>query len=192
MPDFLLSTSSSGQDVASWPRQPRFDSWCGHAGALQRYAATDRAPAGRLRCLVVFTDAQSRLERKLQMQRPARAQMASISCPVDLEVFDLPGSLRARFSSSLSNMHVGARFKTTSSSGQDVALWPRQPRLKSWCGQCAKVAMIPRTLAFQAAATDNTTEHASSEWQVPAAVGSPAPHPPQRHLCPMQTNWPSF
>ena len=24
------STSSSGQDVALWPRQPRFDSWCGH------------------------------------------------------------------------------------------------------------------------------------------------------------------
>ncbi len=24
-----LTTSSSGQDVALWPRQPRFDSWCG-------------------------------------------------------------------------------------------------------------------------------------------------------------------
>ena len=24
-----LTTSSSGQDAASWPRQPRFDSWCG-------------------------------------------------------------------------------------------------------------------------------------------------------------------
>ena len=24
------STSSSGQDVALWPRQPRFNSWCGH------------------------------------------------------------------------------------------------------------------------------------------------------------------
>ncbi len=24
------STSSSGSEVASWPRQPRFDSWCGH------------------------------------------------------------------------------------------------------------------------------------------------------------------
>ena len=27
----LLSTSSSGQDVALWPRQPRFKSWCGQS-----------------------------------------------------------------------------------------------------------------------------------------------------------------
>ena len=33
--------------------------------------------------------------------------------------------------------------RSTSSSGQDVALWPRQPRLKSWCVQFAKVAMLP-------------------------------------------------
>ena len=61
-----------------------------------RYAAeirgkVDRVPADRRRCLVVVTDAHSRLEHKLEMQRPGRAQMASISCPVDLEGLQLSG-----------------------------------------------------------------------------------------------------
>ena len=30
------STSSSGQDVALWPRQPRFKSWCGHRAMALR------------------------------------------------------------------------------------------------------------------------------------------------------------
>ena len=38
LPSFFLlhlkSTSSSGQDVALWPRQPRFKSWCGHFGGM--------------------------------------------------------------------------------------------------------------------------------------------------------------
>ena len=81
-----------------------------------RYAAeirgkVDRVPADRRRCLVVVTDAHSRLERKIQMQRPARAQMASISCPVDLEVFDLPGSLDARFLYPSLTMNVGVGLK---------------------------------------------------------------------------------
>ena len=29
------------------------------------------------------------------------------------------------------------KTRATSSSGQDVALWPRQPRLNSWCGHVA-------------------------------------------------------
>ena len=61
-----------------------------------RYAAeirgkVDRVPADRRRCLVVVTDAHSRLENKQEMQRPARAQMASLSCPVDLEGLQLSG-----------------------------------------------------------------------------------------------------
>ena len=96
-----------------------------------------RVPADRLRCLWVVTDVHSRLERKLQMQRPAWAQMALIACQMDLGVFDLPDPLDTRFSLSRINMHVGARIKTTSSSGQDVVLWPRQPRFKSWCGHRA-------------------------------------------------------
>ena len=39
--------------------------------------------------------------------------------------------------------------------------------------------MLPWTLAFQAAATENTIGHAIGEGQVPAAAGSPPfPAPP--------------
>ena len=39
------TTSSSGQDVALWPRQPRFDSWCGHvAGPRCPLALGTHAP----------------------------------------------------------------------------------------------------------------------------------------------------
>ena len=36
---------------------------------------------------------------------------------------------------------------STSSSGQDVALWPRQPRLKSWCGQ--QLTAVARHAVYQ-------------------------------------------
>ena len=94
-----------------------------------RYAAeirgkVDRVPADRRRCLVVVTDAHSRLENKQEMQRPGRGTDGIVIMPQWIwKVFNFPGSLDTRFSS-LCDMHLGARFKTTSSSGQDVALWP--------------------------------------------------------------------
>ena len=41
--------------------------------------------------------------------------------------------LRAHYSFRFLNIH--SSLGSTSSSGQDVALWPRQPMFKSWCGQ---------------------------------------------------------
>ena len=40
-------------------------------------------------------------------------------------------------------LQIVLHLKSTSSSGQDVASWPRQPRFKSWCGQFGGVAMLP-------------------------------------------------
>ena len=42
-----VTTSSSGEDVASWPRQPRLDSWCGQISSL-RVGAPPRY--GQQRC----------------------------------------------------------------------------------------------------------------------------------------------
>ena len=122
------------RNLALCPRQPSFDSWCGHAGTLQRYAAKWTA------CQLTGVDVWwwSR------MRNPDRSTNSRCSGPPGhrwhryhaqwiWKVFNFPGSLDTRFSS-LCDMHLGARFKTTSSSGQDVALWPRQPRFDSWCG----------------------------------------------------------
>ena len=58
LPNFLLSTSSSGQDVALWPRRPRFKSWCGH-DKLQRCSISAHL-LSQVQCCMLVTALQPR------------------------------------------------------------------------------------------------------------------------------------
>ena len=128
-----------------WPRQPRFDSGCGHAGTLQRYAA--KWTACQLTGVDVWWWSRKRnpdWSTNSRCSGPPGHRWHRYHAQWIWKVFNFPGSLDTRWSS-LSDMHLGARFKTTSSSGQDVALWPRQPRFDSWGGHAGCAAEIRGT-----------------------------------------------
>ena len=77
-----VTTSSSGWDVALWPRQPRFDSWCGHIDIpppqplvekILLYLSTNQAWI----CLSA-SDRVSEQEMDLKSLRPLGGPMSSL------------------------------------------------------------------------------------------------------------------
>ena len=134
-----MSTSSSGQDVALWPRQPRLKSWCGQQlaviahravclgglspscmQAVNHERATAERPALSHGCLAVLLGSHT-----WPGCRRHRGDSGPCTAP--------PATAGASSRADMARPAVG--HMSTSSSGQDVALWQRQPRLKSWCGQ---------------------------------------------------------
>ena len=110
-----------------WPRQPRFKSWCGQT-ALRRHPVLPvlvRALAlgvGRLSCPVCAAALHDWPSWLATCACPSSAAGGATSCWL-------------HWTWQVDTLQGGLLPKSASSSGQDVALWPRQPRFKSWCGQ---------------------------------------------------------
>ena len=135
---YAWSTSSSGQDVALWPRQPRVKSWCGHMPRA-------RWPKCWGTCLVTATVAVGKVNATTNPgtcfhhnYSSGRPRWATLSCTLRPESGNLkkqPSLTGRSLFEVLKPFQIFFGAWPTSSGGQDVALWPRQPRFKSWCGQ---------------------------------------------------------
>ena len=130
----LLSTSSSGQDVALWPREPRFKSWSGHLCQAQLPSAW------------VFP---TFCPLKLRTAAPITRLFSHSACP-SLATVRRKAVIHGSLCQQEINSSGIARSGSTSSSGQDVASWPRQPRFKSWCGHLCQ-AQLPSAWVLLAA-----------------------------------------
>ena len=111
--------SPSGQDVASWPRQPGVDTglWLSMPACSCEVCACVSGIYIFHDLLVRSRDIATRHVTVVVDNTDRRRSADDLGLLVPLRIF------REVFYS-----------RSTSSSGQGVALWPRQPRFKSWCG----------------------------------------------------------